>query len=785
MQKKVFISHSQEDKEIANMICNSLEDTGIGCWIAPRDIPYGNDWAGEIAQAIEGCVLFLFILSEHSNSSRQCPKELTIADNAGVPIICIKIDNVEMNSGLKYHLTVSQILTLDVTQIKEQIDMVVAAINKKIMGGETTSDDGFQYNIDQELINKYNDLFGEDAKKEGKTRKKTLIEEKLDEIRVNKFMDHFIQGLDKIGNTSRSSNIPNKEQSNRLLLSPLTEEGDFLAGKHFSIPNMPGYKTLVFQLKEDCVDYLSKTSYCTCVLLESMIDEEHDSTIVFVEKPPKDGASMIFFHISPEENKVFTNVGLLQDNSVSLSKKPMLTAIQTFAVDDNNQIHLSEVGYNVSEVPTPHFITSASVEEKWVDAEIMTDPIIVIDPVTAQPVLREVYYDEKEKRMKARMKIKPHKSYFSFQITGGKQELSNLQQGEFYRKGIHGFPKNMIKAAELLELDNSADAKFQIALIFKEQGEFHDDDMYRETLLQSATEGCIDAIVELTLSIVFDGFSGESVDKCLDLLKNKVKDDDGVGHFVIGYIMEEKDLQEAFNHYMIAARADYLPAISRLNIPSGDMLDNISEEELFDLFKDLYHRNSGLSEYCMGCACFYGYDMESRSDVGINLIKSAAYLGDIESQRLIFDIYDSDEKYIDKAQALFWLEKISDYDDSVRNKLANRYLDGIGCNISDESDRRAFELLTTLEHSDYHAAINNLAWMYKMGRGCKQDYIKAKGLFEQAAEMGSITSLYHLGTIYEEGLGVKQDLEKAIYYYKLAAKEGNEKSINRLELLSS
>ena len=38
MNHNVFISHSSHDKEIANAICHYLEDGGIRCWIAPRDI---------------------------------------------------------------------------------------------------------------------------------------------------------------------------------------------------------------------------------------------------------------------------------------------------------------------------------------------------------------------------------------------------------------------------------------------------------------------------------------------------------------------------------------------------------------------------------------------------------------------------------------------------------------------------------------------------------------------------------------------------------------------------
>lgn len=58
MEKQVFISHSQKDKAIADIICSSLEQAGIDCWIAPRDIPYGTDWAGEIADAIKASKIF-------------------------------------------------------------------------------------------------------------------------------------------------------------------------------------------------------------------------------------------------------------------------------------------------------------------------------------------------------------------------------------------------------------------------------------------------------------------------------------------------------------------------------------------------------------------------------------------------------------------------------------------------------------------------------------------------------------------------------------------------------
>lgn len=128
MEKKVFISHSQKDKPIADIICNSLEQAGIDCWIAPRDIPYGTVWAGEIAAAIKASKIFLFILSHSSNASRQCYKEINIADNANIPMLCVAIDEVKMSSALEYHLSNKQAVFVNSKHIRDELDNIVFSV---------------------------------------------------------------------------------------------------------------------------------------------------------------------------------------------------------------------------------------------------------------------------------------------------------------------------------------------------------------------------------------------------------------------------------------------------------------------------------------------------------------------------------------------------------------------------------------------------------------------------------------------------------------------------------
>jgi hypothetical protein len=41
MSNHVFVSHSHEDLPAADLIVQVLEDRGITCWVAPRDVPHG------------------------------------------------------------------------------------------------------------------------------------------------------------------------------------------------------------------------------------------------------------------------------------------------------------------------------------------------------------------------------------------------------------------------------------------------------------------------------------------------------------------------------------------------------------------------------------------------------------------------------------------------------------------------------------------------------------------------------------------------------------------------
>ena len=66
----VFISYASADRERVLPIVAALRETGISCWIDQHGIEGGANWGLRIAEAIEGCAVFILMSSAASLVSR-------------------------------------------------------------------------------------------------------------------------------------------------------------------------------------------------------------------------------------------------------------------------------------------------------------------------------------------------------------------------------------------------------------------------------------------------------------------------------------------------------------------------------------------------------------------------------------------------------------------------------------------------------------------------------------------------------------------------------------------
>jgi len=105
MARDVFISYSSVDSNAGETVCSVLEQNGITCWIAPRDITPGLDFAEAIIDGIKSSKLFLLVYSSNSNTSKQVIREVDRAVHTGLPVINLRLEDVPLSKQLEYYLS--------------------------------------------------------------------------------------------------------------------------------------------------------------------------------------------------------------------------------------------------------------------------------------------------------------------------------------------------------------------------------------------------------------------------------------------------------------------------------------------------------------------------------------------------------------------------------------------------------------------------------------------------------------------------------------------------------
>lgn len=132
MAHDIFISYSKDDKATADAVCHGLEEAGIRCWIAPRDVPVGRSWKRSIVQAIREAQAMVLIFSGTANSSSQVHREVDIAFEAGNPILPFRIEAIEMNEDLYYCIGSRHWLDGLTPPLESHIDQLVEAVSTLI-----------------------------------------------------------------------------------------------------------------------------------------------------------------------------------------------------------------------------------------------------------------------------------------------------------------------------------------------------------------------------------------------------------------------------------------------------------------------------------------------------------------------------------------------------------------------------------------------------------------------------------------------------------------------------
>jgi tetratricopeptide (TPR) repeat protein len=101
----VFLSYSSKDKTIADAAVAVLEQRGLRCWVAPRNIVAGKEWGESIIEGLESSALMVLVFSQHSNQSQQVIREVERAVAKGIPIIPFRIEDIPTSKAMEYFIS--------------------------------------------------------------------------------------------------------------------------------------------------------------------------------------------------------------------------------------------------------------------------------------------------------------------------------------------------------------------------------------------------------------------------------------------------------------------------------------------------------------------------------------------------------------------------------------------------------------------------------------------------------------------------------------------------------
>jgi ribosomal protein L37E len=140
MAHDVFVSYSAKDKSFADALCATLENRKIRCWVAPRDVLPGKNYAEALIEAINFTRIMVLVFSSSSNNSPHVMREVERAVNKGIPIIPLRVENVMPSKSMEYFLSVPHWLDAYTPPLEKHLQKL-ADIVQTLLAGKSTTDE--------------------------------------------------------------------------------------------------------------------------------------------------------------------------------------------------------------------------------------------------------------------------------------------------------------------------------------------------------------------------------------------------------------------------------------------------------------------------------------------------------------------------------------------------------------------------------------------------------------------------------------------------------------------
>jgi hypothetical protein len=133
---EVFVSHSVEDKPVADAIVKSLEEANLRCWIAPRDVLPGMEYGKAIADAVTDCRVLVVVFSAAANASAHVRHEVEQALSKDKTIVPFRIQELSPTGSMEHYLAGIQWLDALTPPLDRNVARLAATLTRLLRQGE-------------------------------------------------------------------------------------------------------------------------------------------------------------------------------------------------------------------------------------------------------------------------------------------------------------------------------------------------------------------------------------------------------------------------------------------------------------------------------------------------------------------------------------------------------------------------------------------------------------------------------------------------------------------------
>lgn len=106
--QRVFVSYASADRKQALAVAKAIERRGVKCWISSRDVPPGANYQEAIVHSLRTARAMVLVFSDAANNSEEIKKELSLASRFRIPLMALRIEDVEPSDAFAYELSTRQ-----------------------------------------------------------------------------------------------------------------------------------------------------------------------------------------------------------------------------------------------------------------------------------------------------------------------------------------------------------------------------------------------------------------------------------------------------------------------------------------------------------------------------------------------------------------------------------------------------------------------------------------------------------------------------------------------------